>query len=324
MSIGIGVIGAGLMGADHARIAAGLLGGARLVAVSDPDADRAAAASFGAAILADPLDLIRAPSVDAVIIASPDATHAEYVLACIKAGKPVLCEKPLAPTPQDCRRIVDAEIAGGRRLVQTGFMRRFDAGYREMKAALQSGKLGPARLLHNVHRNARVPDWFTGPMAITNSFPHEIDITRWLLDEEPVSAQVHAGPGGDPLLIVMTTASGILVFTEVTMNAVFGYHVHAELTGSLGGIAMAAPTRTLTSLAGAASHPYAQDWRPRFADAYHAQDQAWIDAIAQGRNAGASAWDGYVCASIAACIAEALNSGETVSLPREDRPAFYD
>ena len=78
--------------------------------------------------------LIKDDGVDAVLIASNDASHAEFVLAAIAAGKPVLCEKPLAPDVADCERIIAAEQQFGRRLVTVGFMRRFDPGYQALRA----------------------------------------------------------------------------------------------------------------------------------------------------------------------------------------------
>ena len=71
-------------------------------------------------------------------------THAEFVLACIEAGKPVMCEKPLAPTVPECETILEAEVAHGERLVIVGFMRRYDPGYRQVKATLESGSIGEA------------------------------------------------------------------------------------------------------------------------------------------------------------------------------------
>ncbi len=105
--------------------------------------------------------LIASDQVQAVIIASPDATHAEYALACIAAGKPVLCEKPIAATAAEGLAIVQAEAALGRRLVTVGFMRRFDPAYTEMQATLAAGRIGAPVLLHNIHRNLSAPDWFT-------------------------------------------------------------------------------------------------------------------------------------------------------------------
>ena len=104
--------------------------------------------------------VITDPEVGAVLIASPDATHADFAIACIKAGKPVLCEKPLAPTAAEGMRVIEAELSAGRRLVQLGFMRRFDPGYTEMKGLLESGRYGEALAFHCVHRNATAPAAF--------------------------------------------------------------------------------------------------------------------------------------------------------------------
>ena len=70
-------------------------------------------------------------------------------------------------------------------------------------------------------------------MALTNSFVHEIDISRWLLGSEMRRAEVVAGPGGEPLMITMTTDRDEIVSTEVFVNAAYGYHVHAELVGQV-------------------------------------------------------------------------------------------
>ena len=166
----VGVIGAGLMGAIHAR----LLGSA-LVAVADPRPDVAAD-------YADGLELIAAPDVEAVVVASPVPTHEPFVLACLEAGKPVLCEKPLAADAAAALRIAEADTAG---LVTVGFMRRFDPAYVDLKARLAA--VGRPLLVHCVHRNPSVPAYFDAPMMLTDSVAHEIDVTRWLLGQEIVA-----------------------------------------------------------------------------------------------------------------------------------------
>src|SRR5262249_14162205 len=181
-------------------------------------AGRAQAAASVTSVFSDPHALIASDQIDAIVIASPDATHAALTLACIEAGKPVLCEKPLASSAADALNVVQAEVALGRRVIQGGDMRRFDPGHREIKRPKDAGDLGRPVLLHNVHRNARAPEWFTGPMAVTNSFVHEIDISRWLLGSEMVSAHVGAGPGGEPLMITMKTDKDEIVSTEVFVN----------------------------------------------------------------------------------------------------------
>ena len=87
-------------------------------------------------------ELIAAPEVQAVVITSSDPSHAGYVLESLKYGKYVFCEKPLAQNAADCEKIIEAELAHGKRLVQVGFMRRYDRGYAEMKRIIDSGELG--------------------------------------------------------------------------------------------------------------------------------------------------------------------------------------
>ncbi|STW78523.1 Myo-inositol 2-dehydrogenase [Klebsiella michiganensis] len=100
------------------------------------------------------------------------------------------CEKPLTPTANEAKAIIDAEVAYGKRMLQLGFMRRFDPGYNQLKATLDSGELGEILLIHCAHRNASVPESYTLEMAINDSATHEIDIIRYLLNENIVSVRV--------------------------------------------------------------------------------------------------------------------------------------
>jgi myo-inositol 2-dehydrogenase/D-chiro-inositol 1-dehydrogenase len=324
MSVAVGVIGTGVMGSEHARLVRRETPGAHLAGVFDADPARAQAAAAGAKVFPDPRSLIQSDRVGAVIIASPDATHAELALACLEAGKPVLCEKPLAPSAAEALRVVEAEVALKRRLIQVGYMRRFDPGYQEMKRVSDEGGMGEIVLLHNTHRNARAPEWFTGPMAVTNSFVHEIDVSRWLTGSEMVSAHVASGPGADPLMITMRTDRGEIVSTEVYMNAAYGYHVHAELVGRQGTVALASPSLTMRNKDRAGGVSYPDNWVPRFADAYRRQLTDWIGAVAAGIPVGASAWDGYVASAIAEQIAAGLAASGETTLKYAPRPPLYD
>lgn len=323
MTLAVGVIGTGVMGAEHVRLLREETAGAVVTAVCDADPARAKAVAGDALAFSDPLALIHDARVQAVVIASPDATHADLALAAIAAGKPVLCEKPLAATAEQALQVVAAEVAGGRRLVQVGYMRRFDPAYVAMKQARLTGQIGDAVLLHNTHRNAAAPDWFTDAMAVTNSFVHEIDISRWLLDAELSTATVFAAPGGDPLMITMETEQGQIVSTEVYMNARYGYHVHAQLVGREGAVEMAAPTVTLTNHTGQHGHVWPENWVPRFRDAYRIQMNGWVRSVLEGRPVGASAWDGYVATAIAEQVVTALQTGAKAKLFLGARPELY-
>ena len=159
------------MGADHAKILSQQIPGVTLQYVCDADAVRAKAVAdaCGAVHVAtDPLTVIADKNVDAVLIASPDHTHAPLSKTCVERGKPVMCEKPLSQDSKECLDVISAEANGGKRLVQIGFMRRFDPSYVEMKQALSSGAIGGAVMMHNFHRNVSAPANFTGQMAIKN------------------------------------------------------------------------------------------------------------------------------------------------------------
>jgi myo-inositol 2-dehydrogenase / D-chiro-inositol 1-dehydrogenase len=323
MTLAVGVIGLGVMGAEHLRLLREETAGVRVTAICDAVSERAGQLAQGAVVFADPIALIASDKVEAVVIASPDATHAGLALECLSAGKHALCEKPLATSAADALRVVDAEVALGRRLLQIGYMRRFDPAYVEMKRMADAGGIGSPVLLHNIHRNAAAPEWFTGPMAVTNSFVHEIDISRWLLGSDLVSAIVHEAPGGDPLLITMETDKGEIVSTEVFMNAHYGYHVHAQLVGRTGTVQMAQPSVTVTNSGLHHGHEWPENWVPRFRDAYRVQMTAWVRSVATGSPAGASAWDGYVATAVAEQVVTALQTGAKAKLFLGARPALY-
>jgi myo-inositol 2-dehydrogenase/D-chiro-inositol 1-dehydrogenase len=323
-TVRVGVIGTGVMGTDHALMLGRVVAGASLSAVFDVDGERAAAVAGsvpGTRVLADPIGLIGDDAVDAVLVASSDATHEDFVLAAIAAGKPVLCEKPLAPTVAGCRRIVEAEAATDRRLVSVGFMRRYDPGYAEIKRLLDDGELGRALMLHCVHRNPSSRPGQPRGASIGGSAVHEIDIARWLLGDEIATVSVHtprpARSGetmGDPLLIVLETGSGVLVDVEVFVNARYGYDVRCELVGEEGTAALDAPAATLVRRGLVEGRGLPADWRPRFAEAYRRELQDWIDGLrgmggTGGSVTAATAWDGYVATAVAEAGVVALHSG---------------
>ena len=320
MTIRVGVIGTGAIGAEHARRLATSIEGATVSVVADADGSRAAgvAASLGTVRVAgDGFELIDAVDVDAVLIASSGETHLAFAVAAIAAGKPVFCEKPLAPTAAECRSVVDAEVAAGRRLVTMGFMRRLDPGYLEAKATLDGGAIGEPLLVHNIHRNPSVGEWFTWAMTMTDSIVHEIDVTRWLLGEEIVAVQVIEPKRSpiaprdlqDPQFAVLTTESGILSTVEFFGSAGYGYDVRCEVVGSTGTARVEAPV--------------APDYHRRFQAAYQAELEAWISGLERGEIVGPTTWDGYAATRVAEAGVKAMAAAGRVVIDSVERPAIY-
>jgi myo-inositol 2-dehydrogenase/D-chiro-inositol 1-dehydrogenase len=330
MTVHIGVIGTGMIGQDHVRRLTTVVPDTEVVAVTDVDAGRAAsvAAGVGAVALDTGHEVIADPAVDAVVVTSWGPTHAEFVLASVAAGKPVFCEKPLATMAQDCLAIVDAEIAHGSRLVQVGFMRRYDAGYRAMKRVVESGEIGLPLMAHCAHRNPAVPENYTSVMHAQDSAVHEIDVLRWLLDDEIVSAQVLVPRSTrnrfphlrDPQIMLFETASGVRIDDEVFVNCRYGYDIRCELVGETGTVSLPEPPDVVVHADGRTKTTVSQDWKHRFGAAFDAEFTEWTQSIVDGRIAGPSAWDGYAATVITDAAVEAFHTGAIVSVGIKDRP----
>ncbi|WEK29628.1 MAG: Gfo/Idh/MocA family oxidoreductase [Candidatus Pseudomonas phytovorans] len=324
MSIAVGLIGAGVMGKEHGRILSMHTPSAHLAGVCDFDPDKARAIAGKARIFADPLDLITSKEIDAVLIASPDSTHADLVQACIAAEKPVLCEKPLAMSAEQARLIVEAECLKEKAFVQVGYMRRFDPGYIELKRLFEANAVGKPEILHNFHRNPVAPEWMTGDMLITNAFVHEIDVMRWVMDTELEAVRITVAEKGDPMMIVTRLANGAMSSTELYMNCKFGYQVHAELVGEEGTISLPEFSAPVINKSGHRASHVPRNWIPRFVTAYQAQTRSWIQSIISGvPNHGATAWDGYITTLIAEHLAERSGTDQTIKLELPLRPSLY-
>ncbi len=321
------------MGADHAEIVSRDLPGATLQVICDMDAERARSVADTAGaqdISSDPEGVIARNDVDAVIVASPDFTHAPLSKACIAVGKRVLCEKPLSQKTAECLEVMELEVAAGGRHVMLGFMRRYDQSYIEMRAALKSGALGRALMMHNFHRNVETPATdFTGAMAITNSAPHEFDVVRHVLDTEYTSISAYQPKRSDarvaPVVMVLETIDGQLVTIEVNNNAAYGYDVRAELVGEAGSIAMnnVAYTRTDARLASATR--YDADWRGRYSEAYRRQNRDFLRFVEAGvfPEIASDCWDGYCAAVVAEAGGLALKEGHKVAVEMAAKPELY-
>lgn len=330
--VGIGIIGTGKQGADHAARVSKLGEKARLVAVHDVDRNLATgvAERCGARVATSDQALIEDPEVDAVIVASNTETHVQFVLACIAAGKPVMTEKPLGITVPSCELVLQAEMEAERRFTTVGFMRRYDPEYGRLKATVDEGTVGTPLVLHCIHRNPSVPKTLTTRQTLTDTVIHEIDIARWLLAEEIVSVALEKPrhqPSvthqlADPLLVRLEARSGARVDIEVFSNAGYGYDVRCEVLGTKGYVSMGSRGHDLVTAETAAEQGFPPDWLDRFRPAYDSEISNWVDSLSDGRPT-ASAWDGFAATVVAEGLVRALQSGHREAVSVGPRPDLY-
>lgn len=336
MTLKLGVIGTGAIGQEHIRRCNNVLQGARVVAVSDINVEGAQAAlqrlNSDAQVCKDGYEVIQSPDVDAVLVTSWDPTHEEFTLAAIAAGKPVFCEKPLAMSAEGCRRVVEAEIQHGKRLVQVGFMRPYDAGYRALKKVITDGKIGEPLMLHCAHRNPTVPENYNTEMAITNTLIHELDVLRWLTSDDYKSVQVvfprvssKARPHlKDPQIVLFETQKGVRIDVEIFVNCTYGYDIQCEVVGEEGIARLPEPSSVQLRKQAKLSNTILVDWKDRFIEAYDVELQAFINDVKAGQLTGPSAWDGFAASVAADACIKAQKSGAIEPIEMPARPAFYN
>lgn len=330
----VGVIGCGGMGRDHIRRLTNVITGTQVVAVSDvfEEGGKKVAAQYGTKFYKDGVDLINDPEVEAVVVCTADPFHAPMVLECIKAGKYVFCEKPLAPTAEDCKKVIDAEMAFGRRLVQVGFMRRYDKGYRAMKKVIDEGTIGLPLIVHACHRNFSHVPGHTSDMTIANSGIHELDVCRWLLGEDYAKGGVivckqNRGEDEsillDPQIMTLETKSGVRIDVEINQHAGYGYDIQCEVVGEKGVVSLPDPATVNMRLDCQASFEVYNDWTQRFIEAYDIEFNEWADSIQNGGPVGPSAWDGYAACIGADTVNRARREGKELTIDVPETPAFY-
>jgi myo-inositol 2-dehydrogenase / D-chiro-inositol 1-dehydrogenase len=331
----IAVLGVGIMGADHVARLSTRISDAKVTVVNDyltEKAEKIAAELPGCRAISDPLDAIADPDVDAVVLATPGPTHEKQLLACIEHGKPVLCEKPLTTDVNTSLEVVKREAEHGRRLIQVGFMRRFDHEYAQLKALLDSGELGRALVLHCAHRNPAVPPSFDSAMVVRDSLVHEVDVTRFLFDEEIVSIQIvkpSANPGApeglaDPQIAILRTASGRHVDVELFVTTGVAYEVRTEVVAEKGSAIIGLDVNMIRKTgSGAWGGQITPGFRERFGQAYDTEFQRWVDAVQTGVNVdGPGAWDGYAASAVCEAGVESLSSGLPVEVKMVSRDSI--
>lgn len=321
------LIGAGRMGSVHGPNA-GRHPGLRLKYVVDPRPD--AAAVIGDAFGATNVSLEEAladPSIGGVLVCSSTDLHLEHALKAHEAGKAVFCEKPIDLDLEKAR--AQQSRFDGARLV-LAFNRRFDPHFVALKARIDAGDIGVLESLLLVnHDPASPPPGFipTSGGLFKDFTIHDLDLARWLLDEEPSEVFAMASCLVDPEIArlgdvdtartVLKTKSGRMCVISNTRRSGYGYDQRIEAFGSKGMVAagnVAMDTTVTLTEAGQTAEPIKPGFMSRYAEAYRAEIDHFAE-VAHGRATSKVGYaDGLAALALAEACGESARTGQPVRL----------
>ena len=329
-TLGVGLVGAGRIGSFHAATVHDRVPGAALVAVADPSpgaAQRLTDALSGTPYL-DPQELVDDPQVQAVVLATPAATHAELVIACAEAGKPVFCEKPMALTLADADAAVEAARKAGVAL-QVGFNRRFAAGFRAAREVVVAGGIGTPHLLRSVIRDPGLADpGAVRPWTIFfETLIHDVDALLWLnpgarpVDVYAVAdalvAPDHRDAGLlDTAVVLLRFDNGALATAEASFSAAYGYDIRGEVFGSAGMVSAGDPrASSMTHLTADGLHqPTVRRDVDLFAAAYTAELTHFVECARTGTTPEVTGEDARAALAVALACIRSVQEGRPVRL----------
>ena len=336
------IFGAGQMGNRHARTLAEHPKAA-VHSVCDLLADAAAdlAGRHGAIALSDHETALADPAVDAVVITTPASSHAELVVAAARAGKAIFCEKPLAEDIPTARAAVE-EVSQAGVPSFMGFMKRFEPSHLALIQAVQAGEIGDVELVLLTNRDPKVTllelsqeTHHKAPYTLLReSTVHDFDLARALLEDEPVEVYVAASSLVEPELgrlgevdtamTTLKTGRGALCHINNIWRTTYGYDQRLEVHGAKG--MLRAENRPETSLvrytAAGALHDRLHSGPPggsqfylhKYAEAYPAEMNHFVESLEEGRRPMVSVEDGYRSQLLVEAAVESLKTNRPVQV----------
>src|SRR5262245_8035596 len=330
--LNVGLIGVGRLGRVYARDLSTRIACTRLTAIADTDKDALQRVSGEFDVphtYLDAAELLRDPSVDAVVIVTPTNTHREVANAAAAAGKPIFCEKPPSISLDDALAMRESVRQSGV-FFQLGFMRRFDSGYAAAKARVDDGAIGEAVVFKSTSRDPYPPSLsYADPRSsgglIIDMGIHDFDLARWFMGEV-VSVQAIGGVLAYPdfatigdidnAVVSLVFASGRLGVVDLTRNGIYGYDISTELLGTQGTLRIGYLRETplvLMTRAGV-SHDTVPYFMERFRDAYATQLENFARNVLDGSEPPVTIEDGLQALRIAVAATRARETGLPVQI----------
>ncbi len=335
--VGVCVVGAGRAGMVHAENFRWRVPYARLEAVVEVEAERGARA-------AEELGLKKAYSaleealasvpIDGVVITTPTFTHAELAVAAARAGKHILCEKPMALTLEECDLMIQA-AKDAAVILQIAFMRRFDPAFVAAKRQIDDGLIGRPQIVRSLTRGPTLPppwacDVRTGNGMLAEVNSHDFDTIRWLGGgsytsvfsqastlKAPELKEEYAG-FYDTAVAVLRLDNDALGMLDGICPVDYGYDARAEVVGSegvllIGELRETATTR-VTRQDGMVESHYGS-WRDRFRKAYVEEATHFVACIRGNQEPAVTGWDGRHALEAVLAANQSIRTGQPVALP---------
>jgi predicted dehydrogenase len=321
------------MGMTHAQNLAGRVRGARLVAVTTSNEERAAEARHccgGVAVYPGLDELLASERLDAVCISSSTSAHADNVVQCAAAGVHIFCEKPLALSLADCdRAIAAAENAGVKLMV--GHVRRFDAGHVAARRYIESGAIGKPLVFRAISGDVDPPPpSFADPAVsgglIVDAMYHDLYLSRWLMADEVERAYAEGGALVDPAIGAVGDVDNAVVtlrFIQGAMGTLFvsrtcryGHDLRIEVIGDEGAVQIGyfrqTPVRLLDRQG--VHHDMPRTTPDRLSEAFVVELQAFVDSIRDGVQPPVVGADSRATLEIGLAATRAMHEGLPVSI----------
>jgi predicted dehydrogenase len=331
--IRIAVVGAGRMGMTHAENLVRRVRGARLTAVTTSDNERTAevrACCDDVSIYPNLESLLSGEELDAVCISSSTSAHAGNVEACAAAGLHIFCEKPLALTVADCDQAIAAAERAGVKLM-LGHVRQFDAGHVEAKRFIDQGAIGKPLVFRAISGDVDPPPpSFANPAVsgglLLDAMYHDLYLSRWFLDDEPVRAYAEGGVlvdeaigavgDVDNAVAVLRFARGAMANFFVSRTTRYGHDVRVEVIGEEGAVQIGRSPHTPLRLLDRAGvhHDLPFTTAERFSEAFVTELQVFVDCVVDDTEPPVTGLDSRATVAVGIAATRSIHEGRPVDV----------
>ncbi|MBB5607267.1 MULTISPECIES: Gfo/Idh/MocA family oxidoreductase [unclassified Janthinobacterium] len=331
----VGIAGLGRLGQRHAINLVQRVPNAEVVAACSPvpaELDWAASTLGIASGYADYTTLLAHPGLDAVFLVTPTSLHAEQIIAALRAGKHVFCEKPLSLDLADCLK-VEAEAARHPQLAtMIGFVRRFDASYHDAQQKITQGLIGKPYLVRSQTCDQNDPSGAFMRFAPTSGgifldcSVHDIDLARWLLGN-PVPSRIYASGTNaihtglqafgdvDNGLATVEFSDGSMATFMASRTMAHGHETLTEVFGTAGRLTVGSNprlNRVDISDAHGVRNECTPDFYARFADAFLIEAQEFTDAALGKRQLSLTLHDATQATRIGLAMTQAMRERRVI------------